>query len=42
MATWAEFRRGGPRAFHLLATDVTEVGYFRVVDGGHDARTWRP
>jgi hypothetical protein len=28
--------------FHLFAVDVTEVGFFRVVDGGHDARTWRP
>ena len=28
--------------FHLFAVDVTEVGYFAVVDGGHDVRTWRP
>ena len=28
--------------FHLFAVDVTEVGFFRVVDGGHDVRTWRP
>ena len=28
--------------FHLFAVDITEVGYFAVVDGGHDVRTWRP
>ena len=28
--------------FHLFAVDVTEVGYFRVVDGSHETRTWRP
>lgn len=28
--------------FHLFAVDVTEVGYFAVVDGAHDVRTWRP
>jgi hypothetical protein len=28
--------------FHLFAVDITEVGYFRVVDGGHDTRAWRP
>ena len=28
--------------FHLFALDVTEVGYFKVTDGGHDVRTWRP
>ena len=28
--------------FHLFTVDVTEVGYFAVVDGGHDVRTWRP
>jgi Pyridoxamine 5'-phosphate oxidase len=27
--------------FHLFAIDVVEVGYFAVVDGGHDVRTWR-
>ncbi len=34
------WRPDGP--FHLFALDVTEVGYFAVVDGGHDVRTWRP
>ncbi len=24
--------------FHLVAVDVTEVGHFRMVDGGHDTR----
>jgi len=28
--------------FHLFTVDITEVGYFAVVDGGHDVRTWRP
>jgi hypothetical protein len=28
--------------FHLFALDVTEVGYFAAIDGGHDVRTWRP
>ena len=28
--------------FHLFAIDVTEVGYFAVVDDGHDVRTWHP
>lgn len=28
--------------FHLFAVDLTEVGYFAVVDGAHDVRTWRP
>jgi hypothetical protein len=28
--------------FHLFAVDVTEVGFFRVVDSGHDVRTWCP
>jgi len=28
--------------YHLFAVDLTEVGYFRVVDGGHDTRAWRP
>ncbi|HEY4928830.1 MAG TPA: pyridoxamine 5'-phosphate oxidase family protein [Acidimicrobiales bacterium] len=28
--------------FHLFAVDVVEVGFFRVVDGGHDVRTWHP
>jgi hypothetical protein len=28
--------------FHLFAVDVTEVGYFAVVDGAHDVRSWRP
>ena len=28
--------------FHLFAVDITEVGWFRVVDGGHDTRVWRP
>jgi Pyridoxamine 5'-phosphate oxidase len=28
--------------FHLFAIKVTEVGYFAVVDGAHDVRTWRP
>jgi len=34
------WRPDGP--FHLFALDVTEVGYFAVVDGVHDVRTWRP
>jgi hypothetical protein len=29
-------------AFHLFALDLTEVGYFAVVDGAHDVSTWRP
>ncbi len=28
--------------FHLFALDLTEVGYFAAIDGGHDVRTWRP
>jgi len=28
--------------FHLFAVDITEVGWFRVVDGGHETRAWRP
>ncbi len=28
--------------YHLFRVDVVEVGYFRVVDGGHDTRVWRP
>jgi hypothetical protein len=28
-------------AFHLFALDITEVGYFCSVDGGHDVRVWR-
>ncbi len=28
--------------FHLFAVDITEVGYFCAVEGGHDTRTWRP
>lgn len=28
--------------FHLFTLDLTEVGYFRVVDEGHDTRVWRP
>jgi len=28
--------------FHLFALDITEVGSFAVVDGGHDVRTRRP
>ena len=27
--------------FHLFAVDLTEVGYFAVVNGSHDVRTWR-
>jgi Pyridoxamine 5'-phosphate oxidase len=28
--------------FHLFAVDVTEVGWFRVVDEKHETRAWRP
>jgi len=28
--------------WHLFAVDITEVGFFRVVDGGHDTRHWAP
>jgi hypothetical protein len=28
--------------FHLFAVEVTEVGYFAVVDGAHDVRSWHP
>jgi hypothetical protein len=28
--------------FHLFEVALTEVGYFAVVDGAHDVRTWRP
>ena len=28
--------------FHLFAVDLTEVGYFAVVGGAHDVRSWRP
>jgi Pyridoxamine 5'-phosphate oxidase len=28
--------------FHLFKVDVTEVGWFRVVDGSHETEAWRP
>jgi hypothetical protein len=28
--------------YHLFGVDITEVGYFAAVDGGHDVRTWAP
>jgi Pyridoxamine 5'-phosphate oxidase len=28
--------------FHLFAVDVTEVGWFRVVEGSHETEAWRP
>jgi hypothetical protein len=28
--------------FHLFAVDITEVGWFRVVDEQHETRAWRP
>ncbi|HWE71390.1 MAG TPA: pyridoxamine 5'-phosphate oxidase family protein [Acidimicrobiales bacterium] len=28
--------------YHLFGIDITEVGYFAVVGGDHDVRTWAP
>ena len=28
--------------FHLFKVGVTEVGWWRVVDGSHETRAWRP